>query len=218
MNYTKSIREYCQLKPGEILDSKYTHEKYYPMVPYKTYLKILSRLEGEGVLKTVSRGVYQIVGENTPATDEAIIEKYVSNNMGMFIGYKMYNLLGITEHTEQTVEILTTAITGSDKNIGDYHLTKYNGNYLEDDTKAIIEMLEIIENKNNIIGIDISETSKVIEARLKYCKFPLMLGFVFKNRHYKYSTAVFLQEMLNEACIEVDVISKYIKASGDKMT
>ena len=43
-------------------------------VPYKTLLKILNRLEEEGLLSTVSKGVY-FIGEK-PVDEELIFEEY----------------------------------------------------------------------------------------------------------------------------------------------
>ena len=50
MNYTKTIREYCQNK-GMIFDMSYELKKHFSIVPYRTFCKILSRLEEEGILK-----------------------------------------------------------------------------------------------------------------------------------------------------------------------
>ncbi len=54
MNYTKTIREFCLQNKGEIFDVSYMGDKYFEMVPYKTLLKILNRLEEEGIVDRVN--------------------------------------------------------------------------------------------------------------------------------------------------------------------
>lgn len=58
MNYTKTLRKYCLQNPGRLFDAGYMAEKYFHMIPYKSYLKILNRLQDENILMFVSKGVY----------------------------------------------------------------------------------------------------------------------------------------------------------------
>ena len=62
MNYTKLVREYCKNNSGAIFDVSKLKDTEFAEVPYKTLLKILNRLEEEGLLKPVSKGVY-FIGE-----------------------------------------------------------------------------------------------------------------------------------------------------------
>ncbi len=64
MNYSKTIRNYCLDNKGMIFDVSYELERHFNMVPYKTLLKILNRLEDENILQTISKGVYLIVDDN----------------------------------------------------------------------------------------------------------------------------------------------------------
>ena len=47
LNYTKTIRSYCQNNEGTIIDVAQIAEDYFAMVPYKTLLKIFNRLRDE---------------------------------------------------------------------------------------------------------------------------------------------------------------------------
>lgn len=49
MNYTKLIREYCKNNSGAIFDVSKLKDTEFAEVPYKTLLKILNRLEEEGI-------------------------------------------------------------------------------------------------------------------------------------------------------------------------
>ncbi len=60
MSYTKTLRQYCLQHNGSILDVAWLADRYFPMVPYKSLLKILNRLRGEGIITAVSKGVYLI--------------------------------------------------------------------------------------------------------------------------------------------------------------
>ena len=45
MNYTKTIRKYCLSNPETVFDASNMMQTHFAMVPYKTLLKILNRLE-----------------------------------------------------------------------------------------------------------------------------------------------------------------------------
>ncbi len=49
MNYTKLVREYCKNNSGAIFDVSKLKDIEFAEVPYKTLLKILNRLEEEGL-------------------------------------------------------------------------------------------------------------------------------------------------------------------------
>ena len=53
MNYSRTIREYCLQNSGMMFDMSYEHKKHFGMVPYRTFCKILSRLEDEEILNNV---------------------------------------------------------------------------------------------------------------------------------------------------------------------
>ena len=57
MNYTKTIRQFCKQNRGELFDAGKMAEDYFSMIPYKTLLKILNRLQSEGLLTHFSKGV-----------------------------------------------------------------------------------------------------------------------------------------------------------------
>lgn len=94
MNYTKTIREYCLQNKGIVFDMLYELKKHFSMVPYRTFCKILSRLEEEGIVSKVSKGVYKVNGTDS-SIQELIEKEYISGPSGMFIGKKMFEDLGI---------------------------------------------------------------------------------------------------------------------------
>ena len=104
MNYTKTIREFCLQNKGDLFDVSYMKDKYFEMVPYKTLLKILNRLEEEKILTCVSKGVFLICKEGR-SLEDAIEERYVEGGRGMFAGYSMFNDLEITDYYPDYNEI-----------------------------------------------------------------------------------------------------------------
>ncbi len=84
-------------------------------VPYKTLLKILNRLEEEGLLSAVSKGVY-FIGEKS--VDEALIfDEYVDDGKGMFVGYQLLNDVGISNYVDCKTEIYTNNIKSKQKSV-----------------------------------------------------------------------------------------------------
>ena len=77
MNYTKTIREYCKTTPWKIFDVSYEMKDHFKMVPYKTLLKALNRLEEEGLLETVSKGVY-LIKTGEPVADLILAENLLT--------------------------------------------------------------------------------------------------------------------------------------------
>lgn len=63
MNYSKTIREYCLQNKRNVFDVSYEMITHFDMVPYKTLLKILNRLEEEGIIEKYSKGLYIIVND-----------------------------------------------------------------------------------------------------------------------------------------------------------
>ena len=141
------------MNPDSLFDVSYMASDYFSMIPYKTLLRILNRLEDEEILLPVSKGVYYIKGEKEYNLDEAIKKYYVDNAHGMFVGYRMYNELQVSDYTDSKIEIYTSKIGTAHKKIGSYHLTKADL-YYDYRIRNIIESLELIQNGNNIREID----------------------------------------------------------------
>ena len=60
MNYTQTIRNYISERKGEFFEITYERKKYFHMIPDKTLMKVLNRLEDEGLLLSVAKGLYFI--------------------------------------------------------------------------------------------------------------------------------------------------------------
>lgn len=90
MNFTKTLRNYLENNRGTIFDVSFESKERFTMIPFDSMLVILSRLEKEGLLTKMSKGVYRVNGGED---DEwSLIRKtYISFDKGMVVGYALYN-------------------------------------------------------------------------------------------------------------------------------
>lgn len=116
------IRDYCKNNSGAIFDVSKLKDAEFAEVQYKTLLKILNRLEEEGLLKPVSKGVY-FIGEKL-VDEEMIFDEYIDNGKGMFVGYQLFNDVGISDYVDCKIEIYTNNIKSIQKSVGQYFLKR----------------------------------------------------------------------------------------------
>ena len=192
MNYTKLLREYCKNNNGAIFDVSKFKDTKFAEVPYKTLLKILNRLEKEGLLSSVSKGVY-FIGEK-PVDKELIFDEYVDNGKGMFVGYQLFNDVGISDYVDCKIEIYTNNIKAKQKSVGRYLLKRVDLEF-DDDIVDLIALLEIIDVGYSMKGCDFMSYKKTMDMLLQSYSDSSFEKIV-KAIHYKYSTIKQLSELL----------------------
>lgn len=198
MNYTKFVREYCKNNSGTIFDVSKLKDIEFAEVPYKTLLKILNRLEEEGLLKPVSKGVY-FIGEK-PVDEELIFDEYVDDGKGMFVGYQLFNDVGISNYVDCKIEIYTNNIKSKQKSVGQYFLKKVDLEF-DDDTVDLVALLEIIDTGYSMKGCDFMAYKKTVDILLQSYSDR---GFekIIKAIRYKFSTIKQLSELLDTNSID----------------
>ena len=210
MNYSKTIREYCLLNKGQMFDVSLEMKKHFSMVPYKTLLKILNRLEDEGIISKYSKGLYTINADETNK-DDPIISFYANEETGVVVGYALYNRYKITEHQQKPIIIYTNAMETSTKNLGDdYTLIHYPVFSFYPATRKLIEALDILENSDEIIDRDLKQLSIVLAELLQDYE-NLVFEDLIRNHHYKYSTICTLDRILSDLNIHNDCLELYKK-------
>lgn len=210
MNYTKFVREYCKNNSGTFFDVSKLKDAEFSEVPYKTLLKILNRLEEEGLLKPVSKGVY-FIGEK-PMDEELIFDEYVDDRKGMFVGYQLFNDVGISNYVECKIEIYTNNIKSKQKSVGQYFLKKVDLEF-DDDIVDLIALLEIIDTGYSMKGCDFMVYKNTVDMLLKSYSDSSFEKIV-KAIHYKYSTIKQLSELLEANSIDnncVDIFESTYK-------
>ena len=113
MNYTKQVRECCGKHSKGLIDISVVRNTVFADIPYKTLLKIFNRLEEEGIVKTVSKGVYSIGKKKID--ERKILSEYTSNGKGMIVGYALFNKIGLTLYQDERIVIYTNVITTKQK-------------------------------------------------------------------------------------------------------
>ena len=204
MNYTKLIREYCKNNSGAIFDVSKLKDTEFAEVPYKTLLKILNRFEEEGLLSAVSKGVY-FIGEK-PVDEELIFGEYVDDGKGMFVGYQLFNDVGISDYVDRKIEIYTHNIKSKQKSVGQYFLKRVDLEF-DDDIVDLIALLEIIDVGYLMKGCDFISYKKTVDMLLQSYSDSSFEKIV-KAIHYKYSTIKQLSELLvansiDNSCVDI---------------
>ena len=74
--------------------------------------------------------------------------------------------------------------------------------------RSLIEALELIENKSNIVGADLTTLSEILINNLQYYK-DFELDTILKGIKYKYSTICSLERLLNELHIENNALKVF---------
>ena len=210
MNYTKFVREYCKNNSSTFFDVSKLKDTEFAEVPYKTLLKILNRLEEEGLLSTISKGVY-FIGEK-PVDEELIFDEYVDDGKGMFVGYQLFNDVGISDYVDRKIEIYTHNIKSKQKSVGQYFLKRVDLEF-DDDIVDLIALLEIIDVGYSMKGCDFMAYKKTVDMLLKSYS-DSSFEKIIKAIRYKYSTIKQLSELLEANSIDnncVDIFESTYK-------
>jgi len=207
MNYTKTLREFCSQNQGHIFDVQYEQNHRFSLVPYKTLLKILNRLEEEGIVSSIAKGVYIVNSDLEIDIDKAIKEYYVDHFSGMMIGKAMYNYFDIGDLDEDIIEIYTNKIISNNKTIGKYHLIKFD-TYFYDEVVNLVTTLELIEKVSSIKDINYIRYNEEKEFGTTSYTDEIFKEII-THHQYKYSTIATLDEMLHRFSIENSAIDIY---------
>jgi hypothetical protein len=207
MNYTKTLREFFSQNQGHIFDVQYEQNHRFSLIPYKTLLKILNRLEEEGIVSSIAKGVYIVNSDQELDIDKAINDYYVERFSGMMIGKEMYNYYDIGDQDEDIVEIYTNKIISNNKSIGKYHLIKFDTDFY-DEVVRLVTALELIEKVSTIKDINYIRYNEEKEAGVNSYTDEIFKEII-TNHKYKYSTIATLDEMLDRFSIENNALSIY---------
>jgi hypothetical protein len=207
MNYTQTLREFCKQNQGRIFDVQYEQSHRFSLVPYKTLLKILNRLEKEEIVSSISKGVYIVNSDDELDIDNAIKEYYIDYFSGMFVGKSMYNYYDIGDQAVDYIEVYTNKIISNNKTIGKFHLIKFD-TYFYDEVVRLITALELIEKVSSIKDINYIRYNEEKESGVKSYTDEIFKEII-TNHNYKYSTIATLDEMLQRFSIENNAISIY---------
>lgn len=126
-------------------------------------MKVLNRLEENGLLLKVAKGLYFING-GKEYNEEKLINYYGDSKRGIAIGYPLYNKQGISNHKDNVTIIYTNELGIKSKTVGKIQLRKLNLFRFGETEKSMITALEILDKGfDNIINCDVMKTIQVIQ-------------------------------------------------------
>lgn len=116
------------------------------------------------MLSAVSKGVY-FIGEK-PVDEELIFDEYIDDGKGMFVGYQLFNDVGISDYVDCKIEICTNNIKSKQKSVGRYLLKRVDLEF-DDDIVDLVALLEIIDTGYSMKGCDFMAYKKTVDMLLK---------------------------------------------------
>jgi len=207
MNYTQTLREFCMQNQGQIFDVQYEQNHRFSLIPYKTLLKILNRLEDERIVKGIAKGVYFVNLVDDMDIDKAIKAYYIDYFSGMFIGKATYNYYDIGDQEDEVIEIYTNKIESNNKSIEKYHLIKFDTKFY-DEVVSLITALELIEKVSSINDINYIRYNEEKEHGVNSYSDEVFKQII-THHHYKYSTIATLDQLLSKFSIKNNAINIY---------
>ena len=204
MNFTGTLRNYFSEHKGEIFDVGFEQKHAFGMIDIKIMNRLLNRLEGEGIIIGVSKGVYYI-NDGNECTEEKIIDYYLGfdGSCGMMLGNSLFYEFGLIYEKPD----ITTVLSGKtciNRHIGNIFIEKTKSHLVNE--KEILTVLEIYEKLK--VPYD---PSKLFEIVKRCCKVYHDIYFksALSTRMYKYSTVMKLAKILDDAHVENNVLKIY---------
>lgn len=195
MNTTVAIRRYIKDHPDEVIDASFLHKTLFPLVEYHTFLKILSRLSNEGLIRAIGRGVRVPVNVDNGRVSALVRDYYSDHTNGMAIGAALYYDLGIIVEKPKVIEVYTNRLdNGKRKCLLGHKLIGANVIF-DDVAKKLITLLELIENQSSIVGIDNAKYAEVVNNLCKVNYTEALLDEVTNAIPYRDSTIIALREI-----------------------
>ncbi len=177
----------------------------------KTFTRMIGRLEDEGLLQQMAKGVYYIQGDDK-YSNKKICEYYINDFQGMIVGLSLFSKLKIIDNRDGYIEIFTNKID-SNKTIGNYKLYKVEIFLFDNDIIDIITLLELFESlQEPYDNIRLLEVVRDCISRYSDSVFEL----VITNTSYKYSTIQKLVDVFSTANKLNNMIEIYNKCGSNE--
>lgn len=210
MSKAEEIRTFISsISANTIINAADVYRERFSHISEKTYYKVLERMTKEGMLIRLTKGLYYRPKKTrfgvVPLDQNTITDYYTEN--GVLLGYPMYNKYGLTTQVGKNVNILSNNLTGEKKHIGAVSVEKTRID-LNEQTKAVVETLDILQNYSNIEDLNRTALSSYLTSFSKHYSDET-LRYVLENRKYKKRTIAFLKAVLDYKGISNN-LSKYL--------
>lgn len=199
-NYTPLVKAEVFTKPENcIIEANALYQKFSGTVPEAAYYKILERMTTKGDLVHLTKGLYYRPKTskfgNNPLAETDIVKHYMEQHNAIFIGYRLYNRLGLTTQVGKRSELLSNAVPECVKNINNVCIKNCELN-LTAETIPIIETLEILQHYYQIEDIN-KKALALYMLNFSATYSDELTVSVLEKRKYKKSTIALLERFLN---------------------
>ncbi|KAF0225502.1 MAG: hypothetical protein FD179_1234, partial [Erysipelotrichaceae bacterium] len=201
MKYAQEIRKVIfQLKPQSIFVAEKLYREKLSILPEATFYKTLERMIHKNEISRIGKGVYSI-SEITKfgiikSNPNEIINTFIGETQlkGLFIGYQLYNRLGLTTQISKRIEAYTTVIQSETKTIGSNKFYRIRIR-LNPSVIKMIELMEVLEHYEKIEDLNIRRFTKYLEeSSLSFNEKEFEI--VLSNLKYKKRTIALLRSFL----------------------
>lgn len=203
-----SIKKYQEL---QIIDSEKVYNEMFNSLSKKSFYKVLSRMSESNELIRLSKGLYYIPKKTrfglVSVNENNIIEYYANENVGIVVGYRMYNKYMLTTQISKKVEIFSNNLNQENRNVLNVHISKVDIKF-DEDTKKMIELLDVLENYHKIEDLNVTNLLIYFKESIKHYNDKKM-DVIIKEMKFKKSTLASLKNVLDYYCF-TNNIKKYL--------
>lgn len=210
MIHSKYIRERVLKQPEQkIINAQQLYQKEFEGFSELAFYKQLSRLEKEGQLVRLTRGVYCRPKKSRygpiAASEKQIIDYFLGTKLrnGVIVGYRMYNNYGLTTQVSKKTNLYSNIVDYDVMNIQNVVASKASLSF-DEETKKLIELLDVLENYQAIEDLNRKNMISLIKNSVKAYS-NTRLEKILKVIKFKKSTLASLKNTLDFFEIENNV-------------
>lgn len=200
---TNDIRTYIMNHLGGVFDVNYLSKKVFDKIPVANFRKYVTRLEQEGLLRKISKGLYMI-GESSLDDTTRLINHYVGNGYfrhGLIGGSQILNEVGFPNSKVFLGTVIYSNLAIGIKHLEDFgfSLIESHSNYSESMGGYNINLaLELINNRRFVADADVAAYYKKIHNLLSSYRddyFEYYVDFTIYKRWVFNQLALYLEAM-----------------------
>ena len=144
---TNDIRTYCLNHMGGVFDHNYLSKNLFSNVPVANFRKYVTRLESDGLLRKVSKGLF-LIGDSELSDRDRIIKHYIGDEAyahGLIGGSALLRGLGFSDEPGRTTIYSNVAV--GNKHLQDFEIdvveshASYNRYFGGKDINTALELI-----------------------------------------------------------------------------
>jgi len=172
MKISDSIKNYLKQYKPKVIILKNLHNDLCPDTNYDSFRKVFVRLEKQGIVKVVSKGIYEFIAGEVEIYNN---EYYIGNNRGFLLSdenLKIFNLDGVIKISPT---IYSNRVIGNSIKMPNVVVIKYYNFDPMIDNKTLFTFICLVDIMNSIFVLEMSKQLFINnfnnEALLKVIKY-----------------------------------------------